>query len=88
MSKIRNISICLFILFLSTNIYFAKSRKGPLRSFGDYAQIINPVIAAGLSSQEKGFGHFAIIYGQSWVTMHSIVVYNEELNLYTNSKKS
>lgn len=78
MSKIRNISICLFVLFLSINISFAKSRQSPLRSFGDYAQIINPVIAAGLSSQEKGFGHFAIIYGQSWVAMHGIKLVSDK----------
>ena len=50
----------------------ANSRKSPLRSFGDYMQIINPVFASGLSSQEKGFGHFALIYSQTWVTMHSV----------------
>ena len=72
MSKFRNISVYLFVFFLSANISFAKSRQSPLRSFGDYAQIINPIIASGLSSREKGFGHFAIIYGQSWVAMHGI----------------
>ena len=52
--------------------FAAKSRRGPLRSFGDYAQIINPVLTAGFASQEKGFGHFALIYGQTFVTMHGI----------------
>jgi membrane-associated phospholipid phosphatase len=52
----------------------AKSRHSPLRSFGDYAQVINPVLAASLATQEKGLGHFAIIYGQSWGTMHGIKI--------------
>jgi membrane-associated phospholipid phosphatase len=69
----------LFVLIIITtfivninSVLAAKSRKGPLRSFGDYAQIINPLIAGSIASQEKGFGHFAIIYGQSLVAMHSI----------------
>jgi len=58
-------------LFISVNSAFAaKSLRSPLRTFGDYAQIINPLIAGGLASQEKGFGHFAIIYTQSFVFMH------------------
>ncbi|PCJ25482.1 MAG: hypothetical protein COA94_06205 [Rickettsiales bacterium] len=50
----------------------AKSGSSSLRTFGDYAQIVNPLFVAGLASQEIGFGHFAIIYGQSWVSMHGI----------------
>lgn len=60
------------IILNTTQALAAKSRKGPLRSFGDYMQIINPVFASGLASQEKGFGHFALIYGQTWVSMHSV----------------
>lgn len=78
MSKFRNISVCLFVGFLSVNVSFAKSRQSPLRSFGDYAQIINPIVAAGLSSQEKGFGHFAIIYGQSWGIMHGMKLVSDQ----------
>ena len=60
------------IIFNMAPAFAAKSRKGPLRSFGDYMQIINPVFASSLASQERGFGHFALIYGQTWVTMHSV----------------
>jgi membrane-associated phospholipid phosphatase len=63
--------ITTFIVNINS-VLAVKSRKGPLRSFGDYAQIINPLIAGSIASQEKGFGHFAIIYGQSFVAMHSI----------------
>jgi membrane-associated phospholipid phosphatase len=72
----KNILIYLFtsfLVFVNANaVYAAKSRQSPLRSFGDYAQVINPVLAASMASQEKGFGHFTIIYSQSWVTMHGI----------------
>lgn len=65
--------VIIAVLFFSLNsAVAAKSRRGPLRSFGDYTQIINPLITGGLASQEKGFGHFAIIYGQSFLAMHSI----------------
>ena len=63
---IKHILSCFLIFSLfcgNVNFAYAKSRQSPIRSFGDYAQIINPVLAAGFASQEKGFGHFAIIYG-------------------------
>ena len=60
------------IILNMTPAFAAKSRKGPLRSFGDYMQIINPIFASGFASQENGFGHFALIYSQTWVTMHSV----------------
>lgn len=59
-------------MFISTSSSYAKSRQSPLRSFGDYAQVINPLIASGIAAKEKGFGHFAIIYGQSFLSMHGI----------------
>lgn len=63
----------LAVILSSLNpVLAAKSRRGPLRSFGDCMQIINPLLTAGLASQEKGFGHFALIYGQTFVTMHGI----------------
>lgn len=64
------ITIC--IIGSVSSAYAAKSRQSPLRSFGDYAQIINPVLVAGLSSQEKGLGHFGFIYGQTFASMHGI----------------
>lgn len=68
----------IFSLFCgNANFAYAKSRQSPLRSFGDYAQIINPVLTAGLASQEKGFGHFAIIYGQS-CTMNGIKLVSDK----------
>ncbi|MDP4709374.1 MAG: phosphatase PAP2 family protein [Rickettsiaceae bacterium] len=70
--SLRTLVILLIVIANISPVLAAKSRKGPLRSFGDYVQIINPLIAGGIASQEKGFGHFAIIYGQSFVAMHSI----------------
>lgn len=81
MSKLTKILPYLIVFsfaFWNVNSTYAKSRQSPLRSFGDYAQIINPVLAAGFASQEKGFGHFAIIYGQSWVTMQGIKLVSDK----------
>ncbi len=73
------LSFLIFSLFCGNiNFAYAKSRQSPIRSFGDYAQIINPVLAAGFASQEKGFGHFAIIYGQSWLTMQGIKLVSDK----------
>jgi membrane-associated phospholipid phosphatase len=41
-----------------------------IRTFGDYMQVINPVVAAGFASQEKGLGHFAIIYAQNAIVVN------------------
>lgn len=69
----------IFFLFCGNiNFAYAKSRQSPLRSFGDYAQIINPIVTAGFASQEKGFGHFAIIYGQTWITMHGVKLLSDK----------
>ena len=66
-------SILIPILILSANSAIAdSSNKSNTRTFGDYAQVINPLVASAFASQEKGFGHFAIIYSQSFVSMHGI----------------
>jgi hypothetical protein len=85
----------LFSLIVSSNLANAKpSRQSSLRTFGDYAQIINPVIGVVISSQEKGAGHFAIIYGQSFVTMHGTkfiankMQWNASKRPYVENKKS
>jgi membrane-associated phospholipid phosphatase len=62
--------LSILAIFCSSNVSQANSRFGPLRSFGDAMQIVNPVIATVIASQEKGAGHFAIIYGQTFVIMH------------------
>jgi membrane-associated phospholipid phosphatase len=76
MSLLKNTFFILVIVITLiadiSSVLAEKSRKTPLRSFGDYAQIINPLIAGSIASQEKGSGHFAIIYGQSFVAMHSM----------------
>lgn len=71
-SSPRKLSLILIILLNISDSFAAKNRNSSLRSFGDYMQIINPILASGLASQEKGFGHFAIIYGQTFVIMHSM----------------
>lgn len=40
-------------------------KKSSLEKTGDILQIVNPIIAAGIASQEKGIGHFGIVYGQA-----------------------
>jgi membrane-associated phospholipid phosphatase len=60
----------LLIIYSTTTSFAAKNRQSSVRTFGDYAQIINPVFVAGLASGEKGFGHFAVIYGETFVIMH------------------
>lgn len=85
----KSISILLVVasfIFGINSALAAKSRKGPLRSFGDYAQIINPLLAGGLASQEKGFGHFAIIYGESFVALHGIK-YASDKSKWSASKR-
>ncbi len=63
------LSIFVFAFFANDS-FAAQNRRSSLRTFGDYMQIINPIFAAGLASQEKGFGHFAIIYSQTFAIMH------------------
>lgn len=63
------LSIMLF-LFSINESFAAKNRRSEVRTFGDYFQVINPVFALGLSSQERGMGHFAFIYSQTFVIMH------------------
>lgn len=60
------------LLYSYNNVYAADNRKSTIRTFGDYAQVINPIFVGVIESQEKGFGHFAFIYGQTWVAMHSM----------------
>jgi hypothetical protein len=66
------------ILLISAFAEAGKSRRSPLRSFGDVMQIVNPVASSLLSSQEKGFGHHAFIYGQTWITMHAIKLVSDK----------
>jgi membrane-associated phospholipid phosphatase len=56
----------------SINSAFADKRNNSLRTFGDIAQVANPMIVAAIASQDKGVGHFGFIYAQSWVIMHGI----------------
>lgn len=73
MKKILKYMFTVIIFVCSVNrVYAGDDRKSSLRSFGDYMQIVNPVIAAGAASQESGIGHFGIIYAQSLVASHSI----------------
>lgn len=45
-------------------LLYSSESHSTLRDFGDAMQIVNPVIALLSASQEKGVGHFAIIYGE------------------------
>ncbi len=70
-------SLVVIFCFVSNSV-FAKSRNSAVRTFGDIAQIANPVIVAGFASQEKGAGHFGIIYGQTWLGMHGIKLISKQ----------
>lgn len=66
-------SILIPLIILSADAAIAgNTNKSSLRTFGDYTQVMNPLVASAFASQEKGFGHFAIIYTQSFVSMHGI----------------
>lgn len=54
----------IFSLFFYCDKAYA-SEKAPLTRAGDMLQIINPIVAGYTASQEKGVGHFGIVYGQA-----------------------
>ena len=63
LEKSINSIIVIITLFFGVNTAIAaKSRKGPLRTFGDYAQIINPLVAATLASIVNGSKFVSVEY--------------------------
>lgn len=73
MKKISLILLSTVILVVNVNDSFAaNNRRSSVRTFGDYFQIVNPIIGSIISSQERGWGHFAFIYGQHLVTVHGV----------------
>jgi hypothetical protein len=58
----------LLVIFITSvhNIVLAQDN---LRKTGDVIQYLNPMIASYVASQEKAIGHFALIYGQSFLLM-------------------
>lgn len=58
--------ICLFFQFPSAH---SKISSEQLRKLGDQIQIFNPIVTAIFSTQEKGLGHFGIVYVQSMALM-------------------
>lgn len=71
----KNLLIALFIFIsvLPINKSLAAKNDRKRNTFGDYAQIVNPLIAAGISGHEseKGLGHFMAIYAQSTAITHA-----------------
>ncbi|MDX1924340.1 MAG: phosphatase PAP2 family protein [Rickettsiaceae bacterium] len=65
-AKIISLFLCLCISSpsLAAKISF-------LRTFGDVAQVANPLSAAGIASQDRGAGHFALIYSQEFALLHA-----------------
>lgn len=55
---------CLLLSIFHGTIAFA-GKKSKLEKSGDMLQIINPIVAASISSQEKGLGHFGVVYGEA-----------------------
>ena len=47
-------------------------KKSGTERAGDVLQITNPIIGALVASQEKGFGHFVVIYGESLLFMGAL----------------
>lgn len=58
------------ILILTLSSSTALAGKNALRNFGDKAQIVNPIIAGLMASQEKGFGHGLLIYAETLGVTH------------------
>jgi hypothetical protein len=85
MSTLKKVLILPILVFAANNA-IADSKKDNIRTFGDYAQILNPIIASGLASKEKGFGHFAIIYGQNLAAVHG-TKYIADQNQWSASKR-
>lgn len=65
--------VSILLMLTCCNEAFASNRSS-IRTFGDVAQIINPIVAAYSASTEKGFGHFGIIYTQSLATMGALKI--------------
>lgn len=66
---LKFISIILILTFCNEAL---ASKRSFLRTFGDVAQIINPIVASYSASHEKGFGHFGIIYTESLASMGAL----------------
>lgn len=57
----------LSILSVISIVFFqpvAQCASDTLENTGDVLQVVNPAVAGLVSTQEKGLGHFAIVYGQ------------------------
>jgi hypothetical protein len=63
---LQSISIILILAYCNETL---ASKRNSIRTFGDIAQIVNPIVASYAASHEKGFGHFGIIYTESLATM-------------------
>lgn len=55
--------VALCVYACSVNSTFA-AKKSALETSGDILQFVNPIVAASISSQEKGVGHFGVIYAE------------------------
>ena len=86
MFRLAKIIIILAIATVSNIAIAESSRESGLRDFGDYMQVVNPVFVSGLSFCEKGFGHFATIYTQSFLTMHGIKFVSDKNKLYFSKR--
>jgi membrane-associated phospholipid phosphatase len=68
----KNIFVYFIITVTILNLFSYEvlaNKKHHLTRTGDILQITNPIIAGVISTQEKGLGHFAIIYGESLAIM-------------------
>ena len=71
-NKIKRVLIKSLLIKIILGIGIVNSeatKKNYLTKAGDILQIAGPVTALLISSQEKGVGHFSIVYGESMVLM-------------------
>lgn len=68
----RRVLLFFFLTFHIQDAFADYEQYDSLKRTGDCLQIINPVIAAGFALQEKGLGHFGIVYGQTLAFSYGI----------------
>lgn len=85
--KIFAASILLFWNGCFTHNTFAISNSNDaLETFGDYMQIINPIVASCVASQDRGLGHFLAIYTSTIVIVHSNKMIGKSLKWEINRR--
>ena len=85
-SLIFFLSTLTLLTILSENVLAARSSS--LTRAGDIMQITNPILAGVISSQEKGLGHFSIVYGESLAIMGTSKLIGKSSRLAVSKRPS